>query len=270
MAASANPLLPAITNLVFTLPPRVLQSICRALENLSDDATREQRLSLVSLAGQPASQTATRQLVHAWLGAGTNTTPRNLAAVLCAAAATDQEWRRRQAAELVWTGPAPRESSLRRTDQVLLDLISTARERLVVATFAAFKVPSVACALADACRRGVRVMLIIESAEVSAGKVEIEPLDCLGREVADLADIYIWPLEQRPRDSAERYGSLHLKCAIADSCLMFVSSANLTGFALNLNMEMGVLIRGGTLPEQADTHFRNLIGDGILRRMRRS
>jgi PLD-like domain len=42
--------------------------------------------------------------------------------------------------------------------------------------------------------------------------------------------------------------SLHAKCAVIDSNLLFLSSANLTEFAFNLNMELGVLIKGGSLP----------------------
>lgn len=36
---------------------------------------------------------------------------------------------------------------------------------------------------------------------------------------------------------------------------------------MNLNMELGVLIRGGELPGQARQHFEWLIGAGALRRV---
>jgi phosphatidylserine/phosphatidylglycerophosphate/cardiolipin synthase-like enzyme len=37
---------------------------------------------------------------------------------------------------------------------------------------------------------------------------------------------------------------LHAKCAVADSELLFIGSANLTESAFELNMEIGALIRG--------------------------
>ena len=47
---------------------------------------------------------------------------------------------------------------------------------------------------------------------------------------------YRWPLERRPRDDEGRHGSLHAKCAVADRELLLISSANLTHYALSLNM----------------------------------
>lgn len=38
--------------------------------------------------------------------------------------------------------------------------------------------------------------------------------------------------------------TLHAKCAVADDTLALISSANLTGHALQLNIEAGVLLRG--------------------------
>jgi phosphatidylserine/phosphatidylglycerophosphate/cardiolipin synthase-like enzyme len=63
-----------------------------------------------------------------------------------------------------------------------------------------------------------------------------------------------------------RLGLLHVKCAVADETIMFLSSANLTGHALNNNMELGVLLRHGRLPSQVVQHFRRLMIMGILAR----
>lgn len=54
----------------------------------------------------------------------------------------------------------------------------------------------------------------------------------------------LWPHEQLPVDERGKRGVLHSKCAVADERMLFVSSANLTEHALNLNMELGVLIQG--------------------------
>jgi cardiolipin synthase len=55
---------------------------------------------------------------------------------------------------------------------------------------------------------------------------------------------------------------------VADRQLLFVSSANLTGYALTINMELGVLIRGGALPGDVATQVDRLIEGGVLQPMR--
>jgi phosphatidylserine/phosphatidylglycerophosphate/cardiolipin synthase-like enzyme len=77
----------------------------------------------------------------------------------------------------------------------------------------------------------------------------------------------VWPQEKRPRDEAGRFGSLHAKCAIADEEWLLVSSANLTMYAMNLNMELGLMIRGGNLPRITNRHFNNLIASETVRRI---
>jgi thiol-disulfide isomerase/thioredoxin len=79
----------------------------------------------------------------------------------------DEHYRRRQTAELVWTGPAPRGTTLRRTDQVLLDLIRIAERTLHLVTFAAYKVHVLREAMLAAARRGVSVTLVFESPDAS-------------------------------------------------------------------------------------------------------
>jgi phosphatidylserine/phosphatidylglycerophosphate/cardiolipin synthase-like enzyme len=45
---------------------------------------------------------------------------------------------------------------------------------------------------------------------------------------------------------------MHAKTAVADSCVAFLTSANLTEAAFERNMELGVLIHGGRLPAAID------------------
>jgi phosphatidylserine/phosphatidylglycerophosphate/cardiolipin synthase-like enzyme len=62
--------------------------------------------------------------------------------------------------------------------------------------------------------------------------------------------------------------ALHAKCAVADAHLLLVSSANLTDYALNLNMELGVVIQGGPQPQTVVAQFDELIAQGILQRVK--
>ncbi len=57
---------------------------------------------------------------------------------------------------------------------------------------------------------------------------------------------------------------LHVKCAIADGQRLFLSSANLTEYAFTINMELGLLITGGALPEQVEKHFHQMIQQGVF------
>ena len=46
------------------------------------------------------------------------------------------------------------------------------------------------------------------------------------------------------------------------------ASANLTEYAVNLNMELGTLIRGGPLPGMVAERFMGLMESGVLRRVK--
>ena len=81
------------------------------------------------------------------------------------------------------------------------------------------------------------------------------------------AEIYVWPLEQRLRSDRGQSGALHAKFVLADSTALFVSSANLTEYAMNLNLELGVLIRSRVEPGRAGAMIDGLIQRGVLKRM---
>ena len=81
----------------------------------------------------------------------------------------------------------------------------------------------------------------------------------------DSAKIYLWPLEQRERNERGQHGALHAKCVLVDSHQLFISSANMTDFALTLNIELGVLLRGGDAPRQVERNLSELIRIGTLR-----
>jgi phosphatidylserine/phosphatidylglycerophosphate/cardiolipin synthase-like enzyme len=50
-----------------------------------------------------------------------------------------------------------------------------------------------------------------------------------------------------------------VKCAVADGEWLFLSSANLTRQAFTINMELGMLLRGGTIPVRVEQQFERLI-----------
>ncbi len=164
----------------------------------------------------------------------------------------------------MWTGPDSEAVPLRRTDQALLELINSASKRVVVVCFAIYKVDQICRALVEAGERGVQIDVVLESTEESEGKVTFNMMRALGPGIKSCARFYIWPLGKRPTDASGKHGSLHVKCATADGCMLLVSSANLTEYAMTLNMELGVLVKDGPLPRDVESHFERLIQQGIL------
>ncbi len=245
------------------LPRSVVEDLCNALEALPEYVPRGRRGVLLDAVPSQGARARVSGMLEAW-GAAPSVSSTGLAWALRAASDVDEHHRHAQSIELVWTGPTPGGTLLRRTDQALLDLIRTARRTLYLVTFVAYKVPILNEATLAAARRGVEITLIFESPEASAGKTAFAGLEALGEELRDLSEVYLWPLERRPKDFAGRHGSLHAKFAVADEEALLVSSANLTEYALNLNMEMGLLVRGGDLPGRATGHLRRLMEENVL------
>ena len=70
-----------------------------------------------------------------------------------------------------------------------------------------------------------------------------------------------------PGIPAASSGILHVKCVVADGRWLFLSSANLTDYAFTINMELGLLITGGDLPNRIERHFDRLIDLGTLAKL---
>jgi phosphatidylserine/phosphatidylglycerophosphate/cardiolipin synthase-like enzyme len=160
--------------------------------------------------------------------------------------------------EPVWTGPATSEMTVRLSRAALLEVISIARHRLILVSYAAYKVDELVAALLGARGRGVDIRFVLETAEASAGALTFDGAAAFAALVGK-ARFYIWPAKMRPPG-----GKLHVKAAIADEYAALVTSANLTGAALDENMELGLLVRGGGVPRRLSRHFMGLIDDGVL------
>jgi phosphatidylserine/phosphatidylglycerophosphate/cardiolipin synthase-like enzyme len=129
--------------------------------------------------------------------------------------------------------------------------------------------PSIACpriaeSFVRAAGRGVRITIVVESPDRLEGQNTYSTLKALGEEVAACSTVYVWPHAKRKQTAEGRVGLLHVKCAVADRRIMFLSSANLTEYAFSLNMELGILITGGEQPPRVEDHFDRLIQTGTL------
>jgi phosphatidylserine/phosphatidylglycerophosphate/cardiolipin synthase-like enzyme len=247
-----------------TVPETVLLDAAAAIEREGRSVSPSTRAAVTLGIAHPEYRAAIARFIAGWCAWDATVSPAAVAWTLRMAGRAVAVQRAQQSTELVWTGPSPAGSALRRTDQALLEVINTAQQTLSVVTFAAYKVPTVAAALVHAAQRGVRIRVVIESSHASDGKIAYDALAALGSDVRRMAAVYIWPLERRPVDAAGHHGSLHVKCAVADDAVLLVSSANLTAYAFTLNMELGLLVRGGAIPGRVSAHLDRLIDQHIL------
>ncbi len=186
------------------------------------------------------------------------------AAALQTAAMSAQKHHDAQSVELVWTGPDTGEVAFRRTEQAILQVLDSARERLLLVSYAVYAIPNIQSAVVRAARRGVRITVVLETPSTADVENEYSTLRALGSDVAACSRVYYWPKEKRKQDKSGKVGILHVKCAVADGTWLFLSSANLTEYAFTINMELGTLIRGGQLPVQVEANFAALIAQGVL------
>jgi cardiolipin synthase len=198
-----------------------------------------------------AFRAAVGRLVRAW-DKHPQAGGESIALSLRAASAAYREARDESTVEVVWTGPEG-DVDVRLTYAVLIEVIRAASRRLTLVSFAAHRVQEVAEALRVAVDRGTEVRLILD-----------------GGTAADRAYhasggifVYTWPPTLLP-DHDSGHASLHAKAAIADDKIAFVTSANLTGYALYRNMELGLVVRGGDVPRLLADHFAGLIDRGVL------
>lgn len=166
-------------------------------------------------------------------------------------------------AEIIWTGPANNRFPVRRIDQVLYDLISSAQRHILLVTFAAHRVRHLCELLTKAIHRGVKLTLIVESEEESEGQLKKDAIAAFRDVPLTRASLFYWPIERRERNTAGRPGKLHVKCAIVDDVAL-IGSANLTDDAFNRNMELGMLVRDETTVVSIAEHFNELIRSGVL------
>jgi phosphatidylserine/phosphatidylglycerophosphate/cardiolipin synthase-like enzyme len=187
-----------------------------------------------------------------------------VAAALTTALASERARRDAQSVELVWTGPDTETVPIRHTEQAILQVIDEAKKRLLLVSYAVYKVPRVCQALVRAADRGVQLRIIVEAGDQQGSHTVRAKLAALGDAVSRRAEVYYWPAEQRPQNETEGQGVLHVKTAVADGKVVLLTSANLTEHAFTLNMEMGVLVSGGTLPGQMERQFERLIETRVL------
>jgi cardiolipin synthase len=197
-----------------------------------------------------------RALETAWFE-NPNITPAEVSSAILVSAIA-KEAKNKESVELVWTGPDTTLVPSRDTRQVIEQVIGSAQKSLFLVSYVLYRVDGVLDSLAEAISRGIEVSVLLESPESSGGNVSQDGLSELKRAVPQ-AKIYVW----NPSDREVR-ASVHAKCVVADDTLAFITSANLTSAALDRNMELGVLFRGGPTPKTLKAHLNALVTTKVV------
>lgn len=193
-------------------------------------------------------------------------------AILSAARMNDYH-RHRQTLDLLWTGPETAVIPVRRNEQALLDVIHAARQTLYLVSFAIYNIEGIQAAIQRALDRKVQVHVFMEFPQPGpeTNQLGYNTIQAFGLDLALRCHLYEWEVGKRPfrlvwdsqrQAQKKRYATLHAKLAVADDTRLFISSANLTEYAMLHNIEMGILITGGDEPGRVRQHLRTLVEQG--------
>lgn len=263
MVPDMDELLAVIAELGLELHPDRVRVVASKIEGLG---SVEQFALVRSSFGPNANKLLIAKFGQAWHSTD-SMSPRDVAAALRGASATAVEQGHRGSVELTWTGPASGQVAIRHTEQVLMEVINAARRRLFIVSFVAYRVDTIGKALADAAARQVQINVLLESSTAHGGKVDHDSVAAM-RKAAPSARLLTWSANEKA--SGTFSGVVHAKCAVADGQIAFITSANLTSAAMERNMELGVLVKGGNLPEELHDHLEALIGRRVLELIRNS
>jgi phosphatidylserine/phosphatidylglycerophosphate/cardiolipin synthase-like enzyme len=247
-------LLDAVVDLVALVSPAKVRTIAGALRGLASPASAP---AANTLADTPAARAAVTRVLAAW--AQVRPSADEVAGMLVGASEARLRVERELSVELVWTGPTTRFVPTRRTEQVLLDLVAGAQTDLFLVSFVAYDVRSVVTAMNEAASRGVRLRVLLEASTSHGGSLSVDPAATM-RASVPTAELFTW--KEKPEPFVD--GKVHAKVAVVDDSRAFITSANLTGHALEKNMEAGVLINGGPVPRTLRAHLEGLVDVGVI------
>ncbi len=174
--------------------------------------------------------------------------------------------------DLVWSGPEVPGVYARDTRRVYDELLGSAERSAWVCSYAYFDGPRAFDVLArrmDAMGE-LSVTLLLN---IQRRRGDTTAASDLVRRFADRFWGTDWPGAAKPRafydprsiEPEGPGGVLHAKTVVTDDEAVFVTSANLTGAALDRNIEIGLLVRDRALAASVTTQLQALIDRTLLR-----
>lgn len=240
--------------------PRLLTALC---DRLPDDRLTAWEQAFARLEGpddpflarfvaaQPAAGLAwqVEEITRAWRDEAPSMPGDGLALALAALRALP----RPRPVQPVVSGPLSTALPARLTRQITLEIIRSANDSLLIASFAAHGATDTVAEIAAAVGRGVTVDLLLEKSTNAAAAFAALP-----------PQARVW------HRTGAATGVLHAKLIAADRHTALIGSANLTDRALDDNIELGVVLRDPSAVGPVVDHFRWLIApnSGLMRRVR--
>lgn len=180
---------------------------------------------------------------------------RQLSGALLGAAAMRQRDLADTRIDVVWTGPSSHVQTGRLTSAVITDLIDEAESEVLLVGYAVHSEPTVEAALERASAHGVDITLLLERTadNPSFHGAGVPFPGVVARRLA-------WPRDQRPDGGA----ALHAKVLVIDRRVALIGSANVTGWALQRNLECGLLVRDARVAAVVVAHVEGLGRAGHL------
>lgn len=244
----------AVAAVVSLFSPEKVSTIATQIQKVKIEKAAQ---SLPQMASTPLGASVLGQLANAWQNTVVN--PHELALMLLTASHVFSKVLVQQTTELVWTGPITPFVSTRRTEQVLLQVINSAKENLFITSFVAYNISTIVTALNTASARGVNIIMLLEASIEHGGSINIDAIGKMRSLIPNLR-LYSW----NNKGEGFEEGRVHAKIAVADDQICFITSANLTAYAMEKNMEAGVLINGGNIPKSLVEHLHVLIEMNIV------
>lgn len=204
---------------------------------------------------------AASRILRAWEDLPDGVTGATVGTAIGAAAATRTHLAARETVTLAWTGPDTTHLRATPTSSTITDVINSARRTLLLVSFATRAVKTINDTLRAAATRGVDISILTETETASEGAYQGGAHDAFDGVPATR---YVWATDRRPRINGH-VPVMHAKIVLADDHTVFITSANLTGRALDHNIEAGTLIRGGPIPTTLYHHFRSLAYNSVIK-----
>jgi cardiolipin synthase A/B len=209
-------------------------------------------------ATSPLLREKLNKLIDCWKA--TKVSSKELSGILVGASHAYNKARTETSLELVWTGPPTHQISTRKTEQALLEVINTSKTNMFFTCFVSYKATKIIAAIKNAINRGVDISILIESSDDPDDGIFANAIDKMKQSLPE-AKIFYW----KKKEAEFEDGKVHAKIAVADNQVCFISSANLTEYAMEKNMEVGILIYGGTVPEKLHEHLKALVFTKVIK-----
>lgn len=163
----------------------------------------------------------------------------------------------------MWTGPTTPFGSARRTEQALLQVISTAERTLFITSFVAYDVSTIMKALNAANERGVMISILLELSQEKGGSLNFDTIEKMRIQVPS-AKLYVWNNKDNEYYGGCVLAKVAVAVAVADARECFITSANLTGYAMEKILMLGCLFLAEVFQGNLMSIFSTLLKQKLL------